>query len=110
MASIAIACIWGHSYASTAFTYDNFTYNIIDATNKIVEVTSYLGANSTIEIPTQVVSPTDGETHAVEKIADCAFQDSEIADITIPLSIKVIGVTAFANCQNIATISLPISV
>ena len=110
IASVAIVCFAEVSFASTGFTYNDFTYNIIDPTNKIVEVTSYLGSNVTVELLTEVVSPVDGETYAVEKIADDAFNGSHIADITLPLSIKTIGVSAFANCQNLVVISLPTSV
>lgn len=107
---VIMACIGELSFASTGFTYNDFTYNIIDPTNKIVEVTSYLGSNNAIELPTEVVSPIDEQTYAVEKIADDAFSGSHITAITLPLSIKTIGVTAFANCKNIEAISLPISV
>ena len=106
---VIMACFAEFAYASTGFTYNDFTYNIIDPTNKIVEVTSYLGSNASIELLTEVVSPVDGETYAVEKIADDAFNGSHIAAITLPLSIKTIGVSAFANCQNLVIISLPTS-
>lgn len=107
---VIMACIGELSFASTGFTYNDFTYNIIDPTNKIVEVASYLGSNASIELLTEVVSPVDGETYAVEKIADDAFNGSHITAITLPLSIKTIGVTAFANCKNIEAISFPTSV
>ena len=107
---VIMACIGELSFASTGFTYNDFTYNIIDPTNKIVEVTSYLGSNNAIELPTEVISPIDEQTYAVEKIADDAFNGSHITAITLPLSIKTIGVTAFANCKNIEAISFPTSV
>ena len=55
---------------------------------------------------TKIVIPSNVEGIAVTSIADFAFMDhNEITEVTIPLSIKTIGLSAFNGCTGIKTVN-----
>ena len=55
---------------------------------------------------TKIVIPSSIEGIAVTSIADFAFMDhNEITEVTIPLSIKTIGLSAFNGCIGIKTVN-----
>ena len=118
------------------FSVDGIYYNIIDETNKTVEVTfrgdyvnAYTGAvaiPSSVEYNSTTYSVTeigfiafDGCTgltsvtipNSVTSIGGCAFRGcSGLTEITIPNSVTTIGGSAFDGCTGLTSVTIPNSV
>ncbi len=99
------------SAAAYDFYYSGFYYNVTDATNKTVEVTSisddsnvYMGD---IIIPSTV--PYNGSTYTVTRIGSAAFRSTglSITSISIPSTVKEIGNLAFYDQHRLSEITLP---
>lgn len=56
----------------------------------------YKGTSKNVTIPGGVI-----------KINDYAFASSDVADVTIPLSVQSLGEGAFVNCKNLKSIMVP---
>ncbi|MBQ8860483.1 MAG: leucine-rich repeat domain-containing protein [Ruminococcus sp.] len=89
---IVIAMILGvfsvTHFGAQTLTYNGFTYEVLP--DDTVEITGYLGSQSEITIPDAI----DG--HSVSSIKAYAFTNIyDIAEITVPDSVKKIGVNAF---------------
>ena len=105
-----------HSYlADCVATIDGITYRI-DAPSHLAEVISPLSADAQgqevyhghVRIPQQV--EYEGQTYAVEKIANYAFFASRIEEIDLPEGLHEIGDYAFGWCDDLRQIVLPSSV
>jgi hypothetical protein len=89
-----------------AFVVDGINYNILSGTN--VEVGSNTTLNGAITIPSNVVD--NGITYTVSKIRQHAFLYSNITSISIPITVTIIGDSAFSNCQGLTNVVIPNSV
>ena len=95
------------------FEQDGIYYNIIDNTNKKVEVTcrdeSYNSYSGCLIIPSTV--QFSGKEFLVSRIGMNAFRDCvNLTSIAIPNSITTIASSAFYNCVELENISLPKSI
>lgn len=70
----------------------------------------YNSDNGTITIPSSIVY--NGNTYKVTVIGDSAFYHlrSELRKVEMPNTVKVIGNSAFLNCELLETVSIPDSV
>lgn len=90
------------------FEYGGIYYNITDATNRTVEVTegttSYTGQ---VNVPPNVSNGSTGIVYSVTKIGSNAFLNSKITSVTLPSTLKTIGLSAFQECSSITSITIP---
>ena len=109
---VLVTCL-SSALSATAydFYYSGFYYNVTNATNKTVEVTSisddsnvYMGD---IIIPSTV--PYNGSTYTVTRIGNGAFRSTglSITSISIPSTVKEIGNVAFYDQHRLSEITLP---
>ena len=95
------------------FEQDGIYYNIIDKTNKKVEVTcrdeSYNSYSGSLSIPSTV--QFSGTEYLVSRIGMNAFRDCvNLTSLAFPNSITTIASSAFYNCVELGNISLPESI
>ncbi len=109
---MATASLWAHD-----FEVDGIYYNITDETNKTVAVT-YRGSsadNYTNEYSGHVIIPAsvtyNGTRYSVTGIGNSAFKNcTDLTSVTIPNSVTTIGNSAFVNCTKLTSVSIPNSV
>lgn len=90
-----------HFYISSE--YSNECWVVKDTDNSgVVTSSNYSGM---IALPSKV--SYEGKEYSVTKIDDYAFYDSEISFISIPNSIKEIGINAFHGSLNLEKVILP---
>ena len=86
-----------------AETYGDFEYSVLG--DGTVEITGYNGSAEKVDIPKTI----DGKT--VTKIGVSAFEDcTNFKSITIPDSVTEIGWNAFSGCKRLISITIPDSV
>ena len=86
-----------------AETYGDYDYSVLN--DGTVEITDYNGSAEKIDIPKTI----DGKT--VTKIGISAFEDcTNFKSITIPDSVTEIGWNAFSGCKRLISITIPDSV
>ena len=86
-----------------AETYGDYEYNVLN--DGTVEITDYNGSAEKVDIPKTI----DGKT--VTKIGVSAFEDcTNFKSITIPDSVTEIGWNAFSGCKRLISITIPDSV
>lgn len=78
-----------------------FTY---DETEGGLRITGISGTAETITIPAEI----DGKP--VTEIADRAFEDSRVRNVTVSEGVRTIGWFAFYGCSSLASVTLPRSV
>ena len=93
----------------TEFTDGDFVYKVTaSAANGAVgtvEVKKYNGSDLSVEVPVQVTFE-ETFTYKVTEIGDNAFDGNDkITSVILPNQITRIGVRAFADCPNLATMS-----
>ncbi|MBQ2433503.1 MAG: leucine-rich repeat domain-containing protein, partial [Clostridia bacterium] len=82
----------------------DYTYTVLDEAEKTCRITKYSGADEFLSIP----GTLDGYT--VTQIGDRAFLGNDaIVTLTIPETIKYIGIDAFWHCSSLKTVTLPAS-
>ena len=99
------------------FEVDGIYYNITDSEFMTVEVT-YSGTNHdavvneyTGEVAIPVTVTHGGEVYRVTSIDNYAFSYcSSLTSITIPNSLRSIGINAFHGCSKLTSITIPVSV
>ena len=69
-----------------------------------ITITDYTGNNKSVTIPDTL----DGSP--VTEIGDYAFLNSQITDVVIPDTVKIIGGGAFSRCEQLSVIDIPKSV
>lgn len=85
------------------YTSGDFKYKLYS--NGDAEITKYTGRDSKLTVPETLAG------HKVLRIGVSAFSDcSNLTSITIPDSVTSIGVCAFYHCSNLTSISIPDSV
>ncbi len=102
---LMMCCTLGYAQK---FEFEGLTYNVIDESNRYVEV--YLGANTeTVKIPSTVTR--GGVKYTVTSIGEWAFYNcSSLTSINITNSVTSIGELAFYGCSNLTSITIPSSV
>ena len=86
-----------------AETFGDYEYSVLN--DGTVEITDYNGSAEKVDIPKTI----DGKT--VTKIGVSAFEDcTNFKSITIPDSVTEIGWTAFSGCKRLISITIPDSV
>lgn len=114
--SILLLICFLATFISNAVTFDvdGLRYNIISMTDKTVEVAiipksisypSYSTYKGDIVIPEKVVY--NDVTFDVIGIGDHAFSNSSITSVSIPNSVKYIGLGAFSYAYKFSNIDLP---
>lgn len=125
--ALSVTLLCSAEAMATAFTVDNLRYTILSEQPKTVSVSyvsdqggviqngvdwddllsdKYVQSNhsNTLSATTEIVIPSsvtyNNQTYSVVKIADYGFQKSPITSISIPSSIKNIGISAFASCSS----------
>ena len=82
---------------------EEYTYEILD--NETVEITKYIGSNTTANIPAKI----DGKQ--VTSIGESAFSGCRnLTEIIIPSGVTTIGDGAFDACSGLTKITIPDSV
>lgn len=82
----------------------DYTYTVLDEAEKTCRITKYSGADEFLSIP----GTLDGYT--VTQIGDRAFLGNDaIVTLTIPETLKYIGIDAFWHCSSLKTVTLPAS-
>lgn len=81
--------------ASVTFSGEYTEYGIVD---------NYVGLDEAV-VPETI--EYDGDTYTVESIGFCAFDSSNISSISFPATLKTIGQTAFAECNNLTELIIP---
>lgn len=117
---VAIFALMSGSAWAYDFTVDGIYYNITNATNFTVEVTSNNGAYNSytgaIVIPATVTNPNDNQVYSVTAIGNNAFRGctsltsvngTGSVNVTIPTSVTSIGTNAFMNCTGLTELTLP---
>ena len=101
---LLMSCTLGYAQK---FEIEGLTYNVIDESNRYVEVVG--GADTKIvKIPSTVTR--GGVRYTVISIGGEAFLDWGLTSITIPSSVKSIGESAFGDCSSLTSITIPSSV
>lgn len=94
---------------SQVFTSNSIKYNITDATNKKVEVSTNTNFTGTANIPQAVIY--NGQNYTVTSIGDNAFSNcSGLSSVIIPSTVSTIGNYAFNNDINLTSVIFPNSV
>ena len=89
------------------FSIDNATFEILDETNKTVQLWSYSKPEtSNLIIPGSV--EYKGSTYSVVEIRGYAgINCADVTNITLPASMKVVSTKSFVNCENVTNIYFP---
>lgn len=83
---------------SIPFIWESFQYSV---SGKSATLIAYLGKSDIVIIPSKLGGMP------VTTIDDSAFQGCTMAEVVLPDSVTTIGEYAFADCQNLRTITLP---
>lgn len=117
--TLFISVISMSSFAQTEVMIDGINY-ILDPSDNTAIVGKNPNAEGAIIIPE--IIQYEGNDYTVDEVGDYAFlgnlvegskwkrEHCKITSITLPESIKIIGVKAFMNCDALFSISLPNSV
>lgn len=90
------------------FETGGVTYEVMRSySGSVAVVRSSRAYSGTINIPTSVSH--EGKTYSVREIADRAFKDCYISNITLPYNLARIGAEAFKGCRNLWRVTLPSS-
>ena len=85
------------------FTSDGFTFNVIDADAKTVEVSKSGDTSGDLVIPSSVVN--EEVAYTVVQVAESGFAYTGITSVTIPASVDNIAMWAFSNCADLASVT-----
>lgn len=97
---VILLCAFTSAMPSFALNYGSFSYEIVD---EEIIITKYIGSNRT-----SITVPATINNIPVVAIAEGAFKgNTELTSVTVKSGVKDIGASAFENCTNLATISLP---
>ena len=113
---------YAYDFSATCSTGQTLYYNIIDATNRYVEITypgtstsnpweGYTQPTGNITLPSTVTY--NGNTYTVKRIGDYAFYTCSglTGSLTLPNSVTTIGHCAFIGCRGFTgSLTLPSSV
>lgn len=102
---------WDKEYSTVTQDLDIYA-QYEEATNGLIyeleedgyAITSYTGSSL------EVIIPSMYKGYKVTSIGDEAFNQAKITKITLPNTIKIIGIKAFYECFDLQTINIPTSV
>ena len=99
---------FSNTISAESFTYEGLVYNVVTSVANAVEVTKptggYTNLSGDLVIPRNVVN--NGKTYSVISIAKQTFAHcTGITSVTFPETLTSIGVSAFFDCSNLATIN-----
>ncbi len=83
--------------------YGTWTYTL-DSNN--ATITGYSGAESAIEIPSEVSDGSNSYPVTAVGKSSSVFSGTNITSVTIPDSVTSIGVDAFYNCTNLSSVTI----
>ena len=83
------------------FETDLFRYHVEDG-NVIID-----RAIKPLDINTPLIIPSEVDGMPVTEIGDNAFSLCEMAEVTIPDSVQIVGIDAFGFCGNLQKVNLP---
>lgn len=110
LTALLLCALTSVTASAYSFTADGIYYNIINTTQKTVEVTyknsNYNSYSGTVSIPATVIY--SGSTYSVTTIGTMAFQScSGLTSVTIPNSVIKIGQSAFQDCSSLTSVTIP---
>lgn len=80
--------------------YSGFIYTLNEAKNEVI-INGYNGSETNLAIPRMI------DNIRVTEIADNAFNGNDVIETAeIPVEVKKIGMTAFANCKKLHTVTV----
>lgn len=104
-----LACLFALQALAQTFTYqdENGTWEckILSKSDKTVSITSASGYGKEVAIPDVVKNGEDG--YKVTQLDRELFLNSTITKVTLPGSLKVLGVKAFYGCSDLQSVDLP---
>lgn len=102
--SIALSMLFCPLNAGAA-EFDDFTYEITD---NGLNITGYTGSNAEVEILGEYT--VNGAVYPVYSIGPEAFLGAVITEIILPEGLKIIGESAFYDCDSLTSVVIPQSV
>ena len=90
---------------ATSFSIGSLTYTTLDDNPICVSVMAkdYSTLSGVIDIPETVTN--SGKTYSITKIIEMAFASSKITEISIPSSVTTVAASAFANCEQLRSVT-----
>ena len=87
----------------------DFTYNVISKSERLVEISGYIGSSRKVVIPSKTT--IDGVQYTIAGIDGFAFDGRDtLTAVTIPNSVLSIGMCAFQGCSGLTSIVIPSSI
>ena len=101
----ALFCLFSGSSWAQQFIQGNLQFTVTDVVDKTVTVSrAYDNISGDIVIPSKVTN--GGVTYTVTSVASNAFYSTNIASITIPATVMLLGDRAFEGCGNLSRITI----
>ena len=108
-ALIVTTCLWAANFKCGGLYYDILSDSTVSVTyEQYASLYNYNEIEGDLIIPSTVTY--NGKTYTVTSIGTQAFTNCPMLSVTIPSSVKKIGMGAFAGCSSLTSITIPNSV